>query len=244
MVEGPALRSAAAMRPRSAVVLRYAALQFVACAALAMACYAGGSWRDPAQGRYALGDNFLSDLGATRAWSGRANYLSAALFSLGLATVGAALVAFAWTWRRFAFARGRAAWAGRASCATGTLAGLAFAGIACTPVDRALDYHNVCVVTAFSLLPIYFACLAIALARNGAAGWLTAANVGYLVVVAGYAALIFVGPRPNTVSGVHTQVVGQKVVVLASMVHVVVLTTAINRAARAPTPTAAPSARS
>src|SRR6476661_9381820 len=93
---------------RVAGYLRAAALLFVVLTACAMATYAGGTWFDPSERHYQLGLNFLSDLGMTHSWSGRANTISSMLFGAALVGIGAALVAFAWVWRGFAFERGRA----------------------------------------------------------------------------------------------------------------------------------------
>src|SRR3954471_9360910 len=117
-----------------------------------MALYAGGTWWDPSASGYHIAGNFLSDLGMTHAFSGRANYTSSVLFAIALATLGAALVAFVWAWRDIAFARGRARFAGHASAVLGTASGLCFIGVALTPFDLALRAHNTFVVSAFSLL--------------------------------------------------------------------------------------------
>ena len=146
---------------RRAGWLRYAAIQFVVLVAIAMVAYPGGTWLDPTSARYQLAHNFLSDLGATRALSGRTSYLSAALFALALATLGSALVAFAPTWRGFAFARGRARAFGIASTVLGCAGGAAFVGVAASPIDLALRAHNAFVVAGFALLACYAACLAI-----------------------------------------------------------------------------------
>jgi hypothetical protein len=215
---------------RRAGVLLYAAIQFVVLTGCAMATYAGGTAFDPTTPRYQLSGNFLSDLGATHAFSGRANYLSSGLFLVALATIGAALVAFAWTWRGFAFGRGRARGAGIASQVLGTGSGLAFIGIAVTPWDLALGLHNALVVVAFALLLLYVACLTLLLWRNRVSGARLAANVVYLMMIVGYVALVLLGPRFDTERGHMIQVTGQKLVVYGSMIHIAYLAMATRRA--------------
>lgn len=210
---------------RSARLLRYAALQFVVLVGLAMAFYQGGTWWDPTAPGYTLSRNFLSDLGMTRAFSGATNYVSCALFTIALASLGLGLVPFAWSWRRFAFARGRAGAAGHASAVIGTLCGLAFAGIGITPFDLALHTHNALVLVGFGLLPVYIGALGVLLWRNGHRGALLASSVGYLAVVLGYAALIFFGPTLATPDGHRLQVVGQKIIAGASIAHILILST-------------------
>lgn len=215
---------------RRAGFLRYAALQFFVLVALAMVLYAGGTYWDPTAPRYELTRNFLSDLGMTHAWSGRASYASSALFFVALATVGVALVWFAAGWRHYAHAQGRAPWAGRASAGLGIASGLAFVGVACTPFDLALMWHNGFVLAAFGLLLGYVIALGIAMAKNGATPLQNALNLAYVLLVLGYVGLIFFGPRLHTPSGHQVQVIGQKIIATGSMLHVIGLTSLLRRA--------------
>ena len=212
--------------------LRYAAIQFLVLVSAAMALYGGGHYYDTAAPDYGFTKNFLSDLGMTRAWSGQSNMISAVLFSIALATVGVAFILFSWSWRRFAFARQRARFAGSASTALGTTSGIAFVGIACTPFDVALMWHNVFVLVAFGTLAGYVVALAVVMARNGATRTQTAVNVAYVALVLGYVGLIFFGPRLHTEAGFRVQVVGQKIVALGSMLHAIVLTTTLRSTTR------------
>ena len=217
------------MTYRLAGLLRYAAVQFVVLTALAMMLYTGGTWFDPTTEHYHFTGNFLSDLGMTHAFSGRANYASSALFCVALASVGAAVIAFAWAWRGFAFERERALVAGHAAAVLGTLSGLAFVGVAFTPFDLALYAHNSLVIAAFGLLMLYIATITFVMWRNGIAGGRLAANVAYLACVAGYVVLVVRGPRMTTPHGHSIQVIGQKTIAYASMLHIVYLTTTIRR---------------
>jgi len=213
----------------AAAVLRYAALQFIALTACAMVVYAGGSWLDPTT-PYQITGNFLSDLGMTHAWSGHANYASCALFAIALSTIGIALVVFAWTWRDFAFARGRARWLGWTSAVLGTASGLAFTGVAATPIDLALDLHNTFVVSAFSLLLGYVLVITLVMWRNGIGGARLAIHLVYLALVIGYLTLVLAGPRIGTPEAQRIQVIGQKIIAYGSMVHVLYLATSVRRA--------------
>lgn len=220
---------------RRAGLLRYAALQFLALVGAAMLVYAGGSYWHPDAPDYAFTGNFLSDLGMTHAWSGRTNYASAALFCVALASVGIATILFSWSWRRFAFARQRARFAGYASLAFGTLSGLGFMGVAFTPFDLALRWHNLFVLSAFGFLLFYVIALTVVMARNGAPAVQNAINLAYVAIVMGYVALIFLGPRLDTEQGQHVQVIGQKLVAIGSMLHVTALATSLRRRYTVPT---------
>ena len=221
---------ASARAYRHATLLRYAAIQFVALVAIAMVLYPGGTWSDPSAPHYELAHNFLSDLGATRTFSGASNTASLLLFAIALATIGGALVAFSWTWRAFAFARGRARGAGIASALFGTASGAAFAAVAFTPVNVSLQLHNTFVVTAFAMLFAYAACLAVVMAKNGVGRIVL--DGAYVALVCGYFVFGLFGPRPDTDRGFAMQVIAQKVVAVASMMFVALLTTRVRRAVR------------
>jgi hypothetical protein len=213
---------------RRAGLLRYAALQFVVLVAAAMVLYPGGTWFDPAATRYELARNFLSDLGATHVFSGRANYTSAALFAIALATLGGALVAFAWAWRAYALELGRSGAAGIASALFGTGSGVAFVGVAVAPIDRVLVLHNSLVTAAFGLLLGYAASLTLLMWR-ARVGRLVV-NASYVALVCAYFVLVVVGLQSGTEHGFAILVVGQKLIVCASMLHILYVTSATRRA--------------
>lgn len=215
---------------RLAGLLRYAAVQFIVLTAFAMTRYAGGTWWDPYTPRYHFTDNFLSDLGMTHSFSGRSNLSSLVPFAIALATVGLSLVAFAWCWKGFAFERGRARWVGHASALLGTLSGLCFTGVACTPFDLALTAHNMLVIAAFGFLMLYVATGTIVMWRNGITGIRIGVNLAYLALVVGYVVMVVEGPTWSTPYGHRVQVVDQKIVAYGSMLMVLFLTTSTRRA--------------
>jgi hypothetical protein len=213
---------------RRAAVLRYAAIQFVVLSVCAMAAYAGGTWFDPRTPHYLVTANFLSDLGATRAFSGRSNYISAALFVVAVVTVGVALIGFAWCWREIAFARGRARIAGHASAVLATASGVAFIALAFAPVNVALNVHNTFTIAAFALLTAYVATLTFVMVRNGIGGVRLAVNLAYLALITGYVVVVLrVSWAPP--HGHEVQVVAQKLAVYGSMLHAIYLTTSMRR---------------
>jgi hypothetical protein len=203
-------------------LLLFAAIQFVVLTTIAMAVYAGGNLVDPWARGYTFTRNFLSDLGATRAWSGQPNHPAALLFGIALGTLGAAFVGFAGTWRTFAFAHGRARLAGIASEWFGITSGCAFVAVAVTPVNRALAMHNALVVAAFALLFGYATAMTILWWCNGSNRVQRAASLGYLVITCAYVAsvLFAVHEGVTTRDGQLVLVVTQKVMAYASMMYV------------------------
>lgn len=216
---------------RRAGILLYAAAQFVVLVALGMWQYAGGTWADRSTHGYTFTANFLSDIGATRSWSGESNVVSSVLFGIALGSLGAAVIAFAGAWRAFAFERGRARFAGIAAQVFATTSGAAFVGIAVTPANLALDLHNGFVIAAFGLLLGFAASMTILTWKNGATRTRLATSVAYLVLVAAYAFVVAGAVRPGG-SDEHrlaVLVVSQKIVAGASIVYIAYLTLATRR---------------
>lgn len=212
---------------RRAGWLRVAAIQFVVLTGCAMVAYAGGTWFDPDASRYELSHNFLSDLGMIHTFSGRANYAASALFAMALASLGAALIAFAWTWRDLG---DRAPWAGRISALLGTASGLGFVGVALTPFDWSFALHNAFVIGGFGLLGCYVGAITLVMWKNGITDGRIAANLAYLALLAGYGAHVAFGPRFTTLDGHAHQVIAQKIVAYGSMIHILYLATVTRRA--------------
>ena len=213
--------TASSARARAGWLL-YAAIQFVVLTTIAMQVYAD---------EHRFFHYFLSELGATRAWSGRPNHAAMVLFSTALAGLGFALVAFAGTWRAIAFHRERARGAGIAAQLFGTFSGAAFVAIACTPVDVALHVHNTLVVVAFGLLLGYTIALTILWAANDAPRMLLAVSALYVLLVLAYAVASGIAVQRGiaTLRGRELLVVSQKVMVYASMLYVAFVTLTIRR---------------
>jgi hypothetical protein len=210
--------------------LLLAAIQFVALTAIAMAFYSGGSMLDRSAHGYTFSANFLSDLGATQSWSGEPNHISAVLFSCALAGIGAAFVAFAGTWRAFAFGLGRARLVGFGAEFCGTLAGVAFFGVALTPVDVAMDLHNGLVMAAFGLLLAYACCLALALWLNEAERSMIVASATYVVMVGAYVTVTVTTARHGIDhDDWRLMVLAQKAIAVVSMLYIVYVTVVLRR---------------
>lgn len=173
---------------RHAWFLLYAALQFVVLTTISMHFYADG---------YRFTGNFLSELGMTTTWWGRENHTSAALFSISLGTLGIAAIVFAWSEPR------------RASRVLGMLAGAAFLGVACVPVNIAFDAHNALVTAAFALLFGY------AVSRG---------NIVYAFAVVAYGVV-----TAMSLDDRWRLVVAQKAIAYASMVYIVSVTVRVLR---------------
>jgi hypothetical protein len=196
-----------------------AAAAFMVLTSIAMAVYAGGNDHDHAARGYSFIRNFFSDLGATRTYLSRLNVGSAVLFMLALALVGLAVIAFSFEHTALE-GRGRLRRLGRASTVPGVISGVAFIGVAAVPWNLSGNLHELLVQVAFGFLLIF---VAVMLALQIANGWskvFLALNIVYVLILAGYVILLFFGPDPDlSVSGLEIQVIGQKIVVYASIIN-------------------------
>src|SRR6187549_855015 len=92
------LRDGHLMRASPFARARWATMLAVVLTLVAIVSYPGGTKFDPSRDGYAWSQNFLSDLGMTVAYDGRANVVGAVCFVMALSTlvvgVGGALVGF------------------------------------------------------------------------------------------------------------------------------------------------------
>jgi hypothetical membrane protein len=232
---------------RRAELMIAASLLFAVLTVAAMLAYPGGALYDHTSGGYLFFQNFFSDLGATRTYSGRSNTASHVLFSIALVCVGLAMIGFSTTWRTIAARRDAGRGFGRVAQAAAIISGLSFIGVAVTPWDRVLDAHNLFVKLAFGVLLIFILCLLSLQLRNGWPGGYVAVNVTYLIVLAIYVLVLFAGPGLGTRSGLEFQVAAQKIIVYGSILNVAVQAEGIRREARstakAPRPARRPGTR-
>ena len=170
-------------------VLGAAIVLFGVLVGAAMLTYHGGSHFDQLATRYAPTGNFLSDLGMTTTFAGRANAVPRGLFAAASLLIGGALAWSAPAWRAWDRA-GRATGAADVAVYAAVLAGMGFAAVGAVPQDRFLGPHMAVVDTAFLLLLLFVATLAVVQRRNGAprAVWIT--NAVTAVLLAGYTGLV------------------------------------------------------
>ncbi len=109
---------------RRAELLVAAAAVFLVLTTAAMLAHPGGAKYALGSSGYRFFQNFFSDLGATRTYSGRSNTTSHILFLIALACVGLAMMGFATTWRAVAARRGEGRRFGVVAQAAGIVSGI------------------------------------------------------------------------------------------------------------------------
>jgi hypothetical protein len=205
-------------------------IRFFIMTALAMLCYPGGTFADPGTHGYSFFANFFSDRGATHTPSGAANILSMILFTSSLAIVGIGLcVFFVALTQLFRDSR-----CGPILPATGAflgiIAGLCFVGVAFTPWNLHLAAHNHFVMWAFRTFLGAVLIYGIAILRERTLPKKFAFTfLAFAIPLAAYVLLLTFGPSPKAIDGLRIQVAGQRIIVYASILTVLIQSLAANR---------------
>lgn len=195
------------------------AVVFLVLIAAAMILYPGSDRLDSTSSGYSLARNFLSELGASRTFADQANYASMAMFVVALFLVGLGLILFSLNYRVIWLRRRRGLTVGKASLAAGVLSGIGFIAVAANPQNINSPSHILATIFAFDFLFLYVALLLALQVMNGWDRSLVYANAAYLSVLAVNVVLVATGYDIDTVSGLMTHVISQKVVIVASLVN-------------------------
>jgi hypothetical protein len=198
-------------------------VQFVVLTAVAMWFYPGGTMADPTTRGYSFFTNFFSELGLTRAHSGGPNTISFTLFFVALTLAGAGLVLFSLAFRPF-FTHSTA---GKVLSAIGSLfgivSGICFVGVAWAPADVRLALHGQFVLWAFQALPVAALLYAAAILLDKSyPKRFAAVFLAFALLLVPYLILLTHGPRFDTAQAVMVQATGQKVIVYASIITILI----------------------
>lgn len=210
-------------RKRAFVLVMIGCIQFVVLTVVAMLFYPGGTARDLAAPGYSFFENFFSDLGLTVAHSGAANTISAILFVAALTLTGAGLSLFSIAFAQFFGQSLPTRILSRIGLAVGVVSGLCFVGIAWTPADLYLEAHARFVLWAFGTFPIavIFYIAAIFCERQYPNRYAMVFIV-FAVLLVLYFFLMIEGPATSSLGGLRVQATGQKLIVYASIISVLI----------------------
>ena len=195
---------------------------FVALTLIAMFFYPGGTMTNDYTTGYSFFENFFSELGFYRSHTGGPNTVSFGLFVSALTLAGTGLAVFFLGFPRFF----QSTLAGRALSALGSLLGilsaLCFIGVAFTPADINRPLHVDFVLWAFRLFPGAVLCYTIAMFRENYAKQYALFFVGFFGLLVAYILLLEFGPEIETYQGMVIQAAGQKVIVYASIISIMI----------------------
>ncbi|MEO7040014.1 MAG: hypothetical protein ABI186_08310 [Candidatus Elarobacter sp.] len=189
----------------------------------AMLLYPGGRVGDVQSVGYAFFTNFFSDLGQTVTYGGHDNRVSLVLFCIALSSTAAAVGLFFIFYSLLFPPRSSARRVAIVAAVAGIIAAACFVGVAATPWNLYLRAHNDFVQWAFRsfLLAVVCAAIASGLAANFPRRF-AAVFRAFAVLLTAYVLLLACGPSANTASGAAIQATGQKIIVYASMLTVLV----------------------
>jgi hypothetical membrane protein len=189
--------------------------------AVAMLLYPGGTKTDHSTPGYSFFQNFFSDLGLTKAWSGESNGISSVLFIVALSLAGAMLALFFVAFAQFFNQSLRGQLLSRLGSVAGVISGICFVGIAATPANLHGWAHGTFVDWAFRMfllaVVLYTAAILVQHQYPKRLAWVFAL---FAILLAAYVVLITVGPSSETPSGLKIQVTGQKIIVYAAIVSI------------------------
>ena len=199
-------------------------LQFVVLTIVAMAFYPGGSLSATNTGSgYSFFRNFFSELGLTHV-RGQSNAISAGLFFTALTLAGAGLVFFFAAYPQFFNRKGAGKTLSWIGSSLGMVAGICFIGVAFTPADLYITAHGNFVMWAFRSFMLAAIIYSIVMFREHNYPRLYAyVFVTFAVLLVLYVLLITFGPSARTPAGLVVQVTGQKVIVYACILSVLIL---------------------
>lgn len=194
-------------------------VQFVVLSTAAMFFYPGGTHSDSSTTGYSFSQNFLSGLGRTAAHNGDSNAVSMVLFIIALSLAGLALILFFLAAPQHFADNRRTRRLSTIGSVVGVISGISFIGITAVPSDVNLTVHRLFVYAAFSAFLLVVICYSTAILKSRAYPRAYAfVYFAFAAILALYLVLFFGGPDVETTSGLTIQTVGQKIVVYAAMI--------------------------
>jgi len=196
----------------------FACIQFVVLTVIAMFTYPGGSIAGSATSRYSFFSNFFSELGLTVTGSGVPNTVSMILFVVALTVVGLGMIVFFIAMPLF-FRHRRSvhalSWLGSTF---GVVSGISYIGVAFTPANLLRDLHTDFVLMAFrAFLVVVAVYAAVIFLSPEYPNRFAGVFLIFAVLLAGYIWLLTRGPGFDTQEGLIIQATGQKLIVYAAI---------------------------
>jgi hypothetical membrane protein len=186
---------------------------------LAMIVYPGGTSSDAGRTAYSFLDNYFSDLGMVRTHDGEPNSPSCLLFASALVLVGLVLIVFSPLLSSYFPEPLLDKRLRSAGTTAGIISGISCVGIALTPWDRFLKTHMFfayCLSLSFLAVALLYS---VAIFRNPAyPNAYAIVFIVYFVVLLIFAALMVLGPNPESSTGGRALATGQKVCIYSGMI--------------------------
>jgi hypothetical membrane protein len=186
---------------------------------LAMIFYPGGTSSDAEKTGYSFLENFFSDLGMVRTYTGEPNTLSSSLFASALVLVGLVLMLFFLLWSTDFPEPLSGKNLSRAGTIAGVISGVSCIGIALTPWDRFLEVHMFfayCLSLSFLAVALLYSA---AIFRNPAySNAYAILFIAYFAVLLMFVVLMVLGPGLESTADTRVLATGQKVCIYSGMI--------------------------
>ncbi|MDQ2713332.1 MAG: hypothetical protein M3Z08_00290, partial [Chloroflexota bacterium] len=155
--------------------------------------------------------------------SGQPNLASRILFTIALSTSALSLPPFFIALTQFFVGSGMALWLSRLGAVCSFVTSAGFIGVAFVPIDISLQVHNLFLDIAFlSFLLAFLQLFLAALLTPGFPRLFVRVFGVFAVLLTGYIILLIFGPPAGTVGWIVVQATGQKVIVYASILTVLI----------------------
>jgi hypothetical protein len=186
---------------------------------LAMIFYPGGTSSNAEKTGYSFLENFFSDLGIVRTYSGEPNTSSSLLFTISLLLVGLVLIVFFLLFFAYFEEPSLGKNLSRAGTVAGVVSGISCIGIALTPWDRFLEAHMIfgyCLSFSFLAVALLYSA---AIFRNPMYPNVYAILfIAYFAILLLFVALIIFGRDIESIMGIRLLATGQKICIYSGMI--------------------------
>jgi len=198
-------------------------LYFLIFSTIAMFVYPGGTIADPTSHGYQFFGNFFSDMGRTIARNGEANTVAFILFTSSLVFAGTGLVLFFIVFQSFFTSSSFERILSLVGSIFGIMTGVCFVGVAFSPANLSGSMHTFFVMWAFRFFPVCILLYTLTILLNHSYPRKNAIIFGiFTALLFAYLILLTQGPDYRSPDGLVIQATGQKIIVYASIICILI----------------------
>ncbi len=202
-------------------------LLFFLLITISMILYPGGTKADHNRQGYSFFTNFLSDLGESVALNGQPNTASMVLFLLAMTLAGIATLLFSLAFTQLFVLTRRSIWFSHIGALLGVIAGICLIGVGIVPENIASGLHNFCIYAGLLIFVAAYIFFFQAMVRTKG----LAKRISWVYYVLGVVFIVYTiisswvtlfGPAPDTLAWVVIQATGQKIIVYAALLGLLI----------------------
>ncbi len=202
-------------------------LLFYLLITISMLLYPGGTKANRNTQGYSFFTNFLSDLGQSVALNGQPNTASMVLFCIAMALAGIATVLFSLAFTQLFVLTPRTIWFSHVGALSGVIAGICLIGVGIVPENLASNVHNFCIYAGLLIFVGAYIFFFLAMVRTKG----LPKRISWVYYVLGVVFIVYTiiatwvtlfGPAPGTLAWVVIQATGQKIIVYAALLGLLI----------------------